>query len=282
MSNYRFVISAFGDEIDPDLETQLQHLKSLNVHHLELRSAWGTNVVDMTNKQIEQVKSLCNTYSINISGLGSPLGKVSIESPMAGEIAKMHRLVDVCRALEVNAVRIFAYYPTGNPNNALPLAIERIQQLVDIAAEHNITLMLENDEDLVADIPARCHHILNTVGSPHLRMAWDAANFITSGVKNPVTGHFSQLKDDIGVVHVKDKQAADNSRRAAGDGDAQISELLAALAEANYAGYLAVEPHPYILDGMGEVHGKIGMQHAVDALRNLLNDGQLQESNALS
>ncbi|MEL6269937.1 MAG: hypothetical protein AAFR22_08990 [Chloroflexota bacterium] len=42
MLNYQFVISAFGDEIDTDLETQLHQLNLLDVHHLELRSACGT------------------------------------------------------------------------------------------------------------------------------------------------------------------------------------------------------------------------------------------------
>ncbi|MEL6270831.1 MAG: TIM barrel protein, partial [Chloroflexota bacterium] len=228
------------------------------------------------------VRSLCRMHNISVSGLGSPLGKVAIDSPMEHEIAKLNRLVEICGVLDVNAIRIFAYYPTGKPDEALSQSVERIQQLVDTAEANDIILMLENDENLVADIPSRCLHILQTINNPHLRLAWDAANFITSGVANPVTGHFAQLKDYIGVIHIKDGRAKDGSRRAAGEGDAEVSLLLQKLAEDGYSGYLAVEPHPFFVEGKGELHGKAGMAYAVEALRNLLDKAKLQERNALS
>ena len=39
-----FTISAFGDEIADDLDTQLETMLRLNVHFLELRGVWGKNV----------------------------------------------------------------------------------------------------------------------------------------------------------------------------------------------------------------------------------------------
>ena len=45
MNTASFVISAFGDEIAPDLETQLQTLNELRIPCLELRAVWGQNVL---------------------------------------------------------------------------------------------------------------------------------------------------------------------------------------------------------------------------------------------
>ena len=42
-----FTLSAFGDEIDNDLETQLDVLASEGIYALELRGAWGRNVLDL-------------------------------------------------------------------------------------------------------------------------------------------------------------------------------------------------------------------------------------------
>ncbi len=40
-----FRISAFGDEIAPDLDEQLTTLRSLAIGYLDLRGAWGKNVL---------------------------------------------------------------------------------------------------------------------------------------------------------------------------------------------------------------------------------------------
>ena len=41
MTTASFTISAFGDEIAADLESQLQTLNELKIPCLELRAAWG-------------------------------------------------------------------------------------------------------------------------------------------------------------------------------------------------------------------------------------------------
>ena len=47
-----FTLSAFGDEIDADLDTQLRVMSELRIGFLELRAAWGTNVSDLDDRQV--------------------------------------------------------------------------------------------------------------------------------------------------------------------------------------------------------------------------------------
>ena len=61
-----FTLSAFGDEIDDDLDKQLNVMKDLGIGYLELRRAWGTNVLELTDQEISRVKSACELSLIHI------------------------------------------------------------------------------------------------------------------------------------------------------------------------------------------------------------------------
>ena len=75
-------LSGFADEISPDLGTQLDTLESLGIRYLELRAVWDKNVLDLSDKQIDQVKSELDRRGIGVSAIGSPIGKVAIPSPI--------------------------------------------------------------------------------------------------------------------------------------------------------------------------------------------------------
>jgi L-ribulose-5-phosphate 3-epimerase len=284
---YQFVLSAFGDEIDSDLAKQLQLLQSLSVKYLEFRSAWGINVATLTDAQVSDVRALCANYDVRISALGSPVGKTPIVDPIETELERAKRLFEIGAALGTSNMRIFAFYPPNDvPESTfdeyVPQAIDRLSQLTELAAAAGFTLLLENDERLTADTPERCYKVLSAIDSPHLRLAWDGANFINSQVQNPTTSGWEMLKPYIGTVHIKDMSAKGHVKRAAGEGDAQMPELLTELVKMDYHGFLAVEPHPYVVEGRGEIRGADGMTYAVAAIRKLLNAANLTEHPTLN
>ena len=45
-------LSGFGDEIDADPVVQVAVLQALGAHAIEVRSAWGVNVVDLDDEQL--------------------------------------------------------------------------------------------------------------------------------------------------------------------------------------------------------------------------------------
>ena len=65
-------LSAFGDEIAEPLEDQLDLLKTLNVNGLECRTAWGINVLRLTDEQARRVRQLCDDAGIAVRCIGSP------------------------------------------------------------------------------------------------------------------------------------------------------------------------------------------------------------------
>ncbi len=280
MSSMQFRLSAFGDEIDQDLSRQLQLLQDLNVYFLEFRSAWGKNVKDLDDQEIALVSRTCQEYGIAVSGIGSPVGKTPIKNSFETELQVLQRMFVVAEKLGTQNIRIFSFYPPegADKDTYLDAATSCLSYMTSQAEKAGMVLMLENDEGLVGDTIERCYAILSTINSPHLRFAWDGANFVQSGVSDPTTNGWAKLGPFVGTAHIKDARSADHTRRAAGEGDAQISELLQALYAAEFQGFLAVEPHPFWVDGQGELSKAGGMTYAVNALRKLLADLQYTEA----
>src|SRR5262249_39936907 len=104
-------LSAFADEIAVDLETQVAVLQSEQITHVELRSAWGINVLDLSDQQVAQVEQLFAAQGIHVAAIGSPIGKVSIDSPFDESLQRLQRAIDVARTLHTPYIRIFSFYP---------------------------------------------------------------------------------------------------------------------------------------------------------------------------
>src|SRR6266481_8919677 len=111
-----FILSAFADEISPDPQQQIDVLKSCGVRHIELRSILKTNVLDLTNLQVAEFKSLLQKHGFRLSAIGSPIGKVKIDEPFQPHLKRFQRAIELCKVFETPNIRIFSYYqPSLSP-----------------------------------------------------------------------------------------------------------------------------------------------------------------------
>src|SRR6185369_7908332 len=109
-----FILSAFADEIGPDPQLQVDVLKQCGVKHIELRSILKTNVLDLTDLQVAELKSLLDRNGFKLSAIGSPIGKVKIDEPFPPHLKRFQRAVDLCQVFGTRNIRIFSYYlPEG-------------------------------------------------------------------------------------------------------------------------------------------------------------------------
>lgn len=274
MSN--FTLSAFGDEIAVDLESQLQTLNDLQVPGLDCRTAWGTNVLHFSDEQAQRVKSLCDEAGVFVSCIGSPIGKSPLADPIENEEKNLQRIIEIARMLDTQRVRIFSFYPPDTSTNEhynqhVPEVTERLGRLTLIAADADITLLLENEKDIVGDTPERNHSLLRGVNNPHLRGIWDPANYVQVGVAEQVTNYWSLLWPYTGYIHIKDARQDDGGVTPAGEGDGQVPELLRHLQDNDYDGILALEPHLTVAGHSTGFSGVDGMTRAVNALRGLID-----------
>lgn len=271
-----FILSAFGDEIDEDLATQLDVLAANDIHHLELRSAWGLNVLDLDAAQLARAKELLDARGFKVSAIGSPIGKSLIDQPREYEMEHMERAIRAAHTMDTTIVRVFSFYKPEKANSLgrswdyyRDEIMERMGALTARAAQAGLTLVHENERDIYGDVPERCLDIHRVVNSPALRNAFDPANYVLCGVK-PMIDAWPLLGELTAHVHVKDATFSDQSIQPAGEGDGDVPGLLAALAERDYRGFLTLEPHLKFAGQYGGLSGPDGMQVAANALRKVI------------
>src|SRR5258708_39801209 len=107
-------LSAFADEISPDLEEQIAVLSSEQIHYLDLRSIGNTNVLDLTDSQVARVKETLDAHGIGVAAIGSPIGKVPIDSSFDEHLQRFERAVTLARAFQTPYIRIFSFYPPAH------------------------------------------------------------------------------------------------------------------------------------------------------------------------
>ncbi len=270
-------LSAFADEISPNLDEQIAVLLSENIHFIDLRSVWGVNVLDFSDEQVDTIKKQLQEHGISIAAIGSPIGKVPIDSSFAAHLQRFERSIQLAHAFGTPYIRLFSFYPPQNAakDAADPAAwrdevVRRLQEFTVRAHAANVILLHENEKDIYGDIISRCVDLYETINDPHLRNVLDPANFLQCA-QVPYPDAYTALKPWTQYVHVKDVKA-NGTLVPAGEGDTHWKDLLQQLRADGYSGFLALEPH---LSAAGQFQGFSGpelFRKASQALQKLLND----------
>ena len=245
-------LSAFADEISPDLDEQIAVLFREHIHFLDLRGVWNTNVLDLTDQQVARIKETLDAHSIGIAAIGSPIGKVPIDSSFDEHLHRFERAIAVAQALQTPYIRIFSFYPpaiagerddngAAGPAEYRDEVLRRLREMTARARAAGVILLHENEKDIYGDTIARCVDLLQSCNDTRLRAVFDPANFIQCG-QTPYPDAYEALRPWLGYVHVKDA-ISDGSVVPAGEGVAHWPELLQRLRADGYDGFLSLEPH---------------------------------------
>jgi sugar phosphate isomerase/epimerase len=237
-------LSGFGDEIDDDPRVQLAVLEALGARNIEVRSAWGVNIVELDEERLGELKKLVDAAGFGVSAIASPIGKVDVSLPVEHEVERLRRAIAAAHALGSRYVRIFSFYRgEGIPAEAVrDDVLVRMRSLADLAEHEDIVLLHENEKEIYGDVPERVLDVVESVGSDALRLAWDNANFVQVGVR-PFTDAWPLLHQHVEYLQVKDALAADGTVVPAGEGDGQLLDTVTALRDAGYRGFASLEPH---------------------------------------
>jgi sugar phosphate isomerase/epimerase len=271
------MLSGFADEISPDLDEQLAVLAAESISHLELRSVWSTNVADLDDAQLGRIRRQLEESGVQVSAIGSPIGKIDVDAPFGPELERLRRIADVAGELGTSLVRVFSFFiPAGHdPEGYRAEVIDRMRALAALAEDRGLILAHENEKKIYGDRPERCADIIASVGSPALRSTFDAANFVQCGVR-PHSGAYELIRPYLVYVQVKDALMATGEVVPAGQGDGQVRETLAALRDSGFDGYLSLEPHLATAGSFGGFSGPDLFRLACRALKDLLADLSVQ------
>ena len=265
-----WTLSGFGDEIDPDPETQIAVLQALGARHVEVRSAWGVNVVDLDDAQLSALVERLSGADMAVSAVASPIGKVDVDEDPESEVVRLERVIRVARALQTPYIRIFSFFLEGrSPETARDAVLTRMARLAETAARQGVILLHENEKGIYGDTPERVLDIVESVGSPALRVAWDSANFVQVGVARPHDRGFALLRPHLEYLQVKDAIAATGEVVPAGQGDGQVALTIQALAADGYTGFASLEPHLASAHELGGFSGPAAFGAAARAFRTI-------------
>ena len=281
----RWPIGAFGDEITPVLEDQVTVLLKNGVGALELRSAWGVNVVELGAERLEEAATLLRSAGITVSAVASPVGKADVAGDFDAEVSRLRAAMDAAHRLQTNRIRVFSFFiPGGRHAEFRDEVLRRMSTLAREAASRDLVLVHENESYIYGDDAEHCRDLVESVGSPALQIAFDPANFVQVGVK-PFDEAWPLLARHVVHFHVKDAVAVARdgtapyparapelqlmaSVRPAGEGEGQLLELLQALDRQGYRGFLVIEPHLQMR--LHEIEAAERFAIALAALRKIL------------
>lgn len=265
-----WTLSGFGDEIDPDPAVQAAVLLALGARHIEVRSAWGTNVADFDADTTSRLKGILADKGLKVSAVASPIGKVDISLDPDHEVQRLRKVIGVARELEAQYIRIFSFFRAEGqtPEGIRDDVLTRMNLLAKEAESAGVVLVHENEKDIYGDIPERVLDIIESVGSESLKVAWDNANFVQVGVK-PYTDGYTLLRPHLEYLQVKDAIAATGEVVPAGQGDGELLQTLTALRDDGYAGFASLEPHLASAHELGGFSGPEAFGQAARAFADL-------------
>jgi sugar phosphate isomerase/epimerase len=264
-------LSGFGDEIDDDPRIQAAVMRALGAAHIEVRSAWGTNIVDMDEEQLAELKGILDEAGLKVSAIASPIGKVDVGLPVEHEVERLGRALRAAEVLGAPFIRIFSFYYEGkSAEEVRDAVVERMTALARRAEGTGVTLVHENEKDIFGDVPSRVADIIESVNSPALKVAWDPANFVQVGVK-PFTEAYELLRPHLVYLQVKDALFDGGRVVPAGEGDGEVLRTVEALRDSGYTGFASLEPHLAAAFSLGGYSGPYAFGVAARAFAKVLD-----------
>lgn len=308
----RVIISGFADEgpVDKRAEAQLTMLSALGLSYYSLRFVdvgnGVKNVMQLTRPEIKRLKKLHAEFGINVSSIGSPIGKVKLLDQEDGTAnayipfakylkTQVQRAVDLAQAFETRLIRGFSFYhPKGTlPEDYVEAAAERLGRIAEVCQRGGVFFGLEVEANLIGQNGRLLQQLYRKVNNPHMMLIFDGGNLASQNLTPVETvAEYRAMKTGIGWMHIKDYKIdpslawqghVDEERLKnfvpADQGDSGHEEILRdfkgrlpalerKLKKAGVPGvFLDLEPH---LKGGGQFGGVSGVDGFGVALRSLL------------
>ena len=243
-------ITGFADEIAQDLQTQIDSLTKLNMHYVEMRGVDGNNLIFHNDAKVAEIKARLDDAGIDLSALGSPLGKIGITDPFEKHLEEFKRAVEIAHMMDTSNIRMFSFYVPQNFREDPSIKEEvwkRMNQFVEYAKKENVILLHENEKGIYGEMAKECKELMDDFGCKNFKAIFDFANFVQA--RQDTLKAYEILKDHIAYIHVKDALWETGKVVPAGFGDGHLKEILDQLFASGFEGFLSLEPHLFDFDG---------------------------------
>ncbi len=303
------LLSGFSDEAanQKTAEQQFCAFAALGLRYYTLRfidaGAGIQNAMLLAPESIDHILALQSEYGLQVSSLGSPIGKVKLLDVEDGtsnryvpfeEYMKkdVQRACDLANTFGTKLIRGFSFYhPRGtDPELHIAQAVDQLGAIARLCDSHGLTFGLEVEANLIGQTGKLLKKLYDGVADPAMLLIFDGANLVCQGMSTEqVYEEYLAMKEGMGWLHVKDYQRPltrsahvdEESLKSfvpADQGDSgheaifrdikrDYNELLAKLAKRGIPGlFMDLEPH---VKGGGQFGGFSGPDGFGVAMRGL-------------
>jgi len=185
------------------------------------------NVMLLTKSEINKIRHLEDEYGMNVSSIGSPIGKVKLRDVSDGTKNKyisfkkylnkdVKKSCEMAHAFETKLIRGFSFYhPRGSdPSEHMNQAVDQLGQIAEHCHRSDLTFGLEVEGNLVGSTGQLMAELHRKVNHPALMLIFDAGNIITQGFDaHEVYEQYLAMKPGLGWMHIKDYRHPQPVRR---------------------------------------------------------------------
>lgn len=213
-------LGVITDELSEDFEKALDFISDQSLGYCEVRELWSKNIVNLSQAELERAKQLIIRHGLKVSEIASPIFKYHLPEmpsprPNWGDTFKAATLTDkdtesllervfkIAPFFGTAKVRVFSYWRVEEPEEAYPLVRERLAKAAALAAQRNITLLLENETDCNVGTGKELGRMVRDINSPNLRAMWDPCNALGLG-EVPYPDGYLQVRGLFRHMHIKD------------------------------------------------------------------------------
>ena len=162
------ILSGFADEAanQKTAEQQFAAFAALGLQYYTVRFVDAgngiKNVMELSKSEISKLRHLQGEYGLNVSSIGSPIGKVKLLDvddgtknrfvPFKQYLAKdVAKACELAHAFETKLIRGFSFYhPKGtDPLRHLPQVVDQLGQIAEACHRSDLTFGLEVEANLV-------------------------------------------------------------------------------------------------------------------------------------
>lgn len=222
--NPQVLLSGFADEAanQKTAEQQFSAFAALGLQYYSIRfidvGHGIKNVMQLTKAEISKIRHLQDEYGLNVSSIGSPIGKVkllNVDDGTQNQFVPFKRYLDrevrkacdLAHAFETKLIRGFSFYhPRGtSPEDHLAQAVDQLGQIAELCHRSDLTFGLEIEANLVGQTGQLLAEIHRQVDHPALVLIFDAGNVICQGfTPADVLEQYQAMKPGLGWMHIKD------------------------------------------------------------------------------
>lgn len=235
------------DEISQNPEQAAKVASDFCLDGIELRSVWDKQPHELSEKEIERIKNICERYGLKVCAISSPFFKCNFnKDEIEAQINLLEKTIQLAKRLDCRIIRGFSFWQEEDFEKMLPLIAEAFKVPAKMLQEADMELALELDPSVYACNGQRLARLVEAIGHPCVKALWDAGNDIYSPVpEQPFPEGYHYVRPYIVHVHLKDavKKGETAESVKIGTGQVDWTAQLAALKEDGYKGYISLETH---------------------------------------